>query len=139
MTHMGTEFVTRVSTTKSQPRERIGNIWNIVKELPYTGYWNYDVDLSQLHDSVLNKWSRYKKQASSSMTWVGHPRCPEEAIRDVKIRLNVRKGPTSTYIQAPPEMDSYRKTSYGRSNTTHRWELIEDFVPIGVTTHTGRE
>ena len=77
--------------------------------------------------------------------WIGHPHCPLETDWNVKVRVDVRRAINTTYVTTPTAFRTYRKTSFGRLPTTHYhsmesdWVLIEDFVPIDVTTHTHYE
>ena len=99
----------------TQPRDRIGDA-NVIREtLPTTYLWPYDVDPSQWHDMFLNWLSQHKESNNprkNTKEWIGHPHCPLETSWEVKVRVDVRRGVSSTYTVAPTAMRTYRKTSF---------------------------
>ena len=53
-----------------------------------------------------------------------------DADSRIMVRVNIKFDPYDTKIKHPRSWDNWRKSTLGRNKESHKWEQIEDRVPI---------
>ena len=128
----------------TQPRERDRIVEKIRASLPKTGKFPFDEDPGLYHPVVISWHAAHKDNGNwykHTLHYFGHTQIPIESTpKNVKIRVDVKRGQDTTFLKVHEAQREFRKTTFGRIPTRYgdeyaKWDLIEDFVPQNVVTN----